>query len=89
MNGGFPTDGAPMTEVEKQLRQLREFAASQGWTVYHEFTDHETAKTDDRAECQAMVRDARQRKFDVLLFWTLDRNVLTCKRREILRSSES
>ena len=60
-------------EVENQLRQLRELAALQGWTVYREFIDHETAKTDDRAEFQAMFRDASQRKFDVLLFWALDR----------------
>lgn len=60
-------------EVENQLRQLREFAALQGWTVYREFIDHETGKTDDRAEFQAMFRDASQRKFDVLLFWALDR----------------
>jgi len=60
-------------EVENQLRQLREFASSQGWTVYREFIDHETGSTDDRAEFQAMFRDASQRKFDVLLFWALDR----------------
>jgi DNA invertase Pin-like site-specific DNA recombinase len=60
-------------EVGNQLRQLREFAAAQGWTVYREFIDHETGKTDDRAEFQAMFRDASQRKFDVLLFWALDR----------------
>jgi len=60
-------------EVENQLRQLREFAALHGWTVYREFIDHETGKTDDRAEFQAMFRDASQRKFDVLLFWALDR----------------
>jgi len=60
-------------EVENQLRQVREFAALQGWTVYREFIDHETAKTDDRAEFQAMFADASTRRFDVLLFWALDR----------------
>ena len=60
-------------DVESQLRQLREFAALQGWTIYREFIDHETAKTDTRAELQAMFRDASTRKFDVLLFWALDR----------------
>jgi DNA invertase Pin-like site-specific DNA recombinase len=60
-------------EVENQLRQLREFAALQGWTVYREYVDHETGKNDDRAEFQATFRDASQRKFDVLLFWALDR----------------
>jgi DNA invertase Pin-like site-specific DNA recombinase len=60
-------------EVENQLRQLRDFATLQGWTVSREYIDHETAKTDDRAEFQSMFRDASQRKFDVLLFWALDR----------------
>jgi DNA invertase Pin-like site-specific DNA recombinase len=60
-------------EVENQLRQLRDFATLQGWTLSREYIDHETAKTDDRAEFQSMFRDASQRKFDVLLFWALDR----------------
>jgi DNA invertase Pin-like site-specific DNA recombinase len=60
-------------EVENQLRQLREFAALQDWTVYREFIDHETGSTQDRSEFQTMFRDASQRKFDVLLFWALDR----------------
>ena len=60
-------------EVENQLRQLREFAASQGWTIYREFMDRETGATDDRDEFQSMFRDASQHKFDVLLFWALDR----------------
>jgi DNA invertase Pin-like site-specific DNA recombinase len=60
-------------EVENQLRQLREFSALQGWTVVHEYVDHESGSTNDRTEFQAMFRDASQRKFDVLLFWALDR----------------
>jgi DNA invertase Pin-like site-specific DNA recombinase len=60
-------------EVENQLRQLREFSALQGWTIVREYVDHETGSTNDRAEFQAMFRDASQRKFDVLLFWALDR----------------
>src|SRR6267143_5667795 len=60
-------------DTENQLRQLREFAALQGWTVTNEYVDRETGSTDDRAEFQAMFKDASQRKFDVLLFWALDR----------------
>src|ERR1700740_1924142 len=60
-------------EIENQLRQLREFAASQGWTIHREYVDHETGSTDDRSEFQSMFRDASQRRFDVLLFWALDR----------------
>jgi DNA invertase Pin-like site-specific DNA recombinase len=60
-------------EVENQLRHLREFAVSQGWTVYREFIDRETGSTDDREQFQSMFRDASQHRFDVLLFWALDR----------------
>jgi DNA invertase Pin-like site-specific DNA recombinase len=60
-------------DVENQLRQLREFAKLQEWTVHGEFIDHETGSTNDRAEFQRIFRDASQRKFDVLLFWALDR----------------
>jgi DNA invertase Pin-like site-specific DNA recombinase len=60
-------------EVENQLRQLCEFSDLQGWNVTREYVDHETGSTNDRAEFQAMFRDASQRKFDVLLFWALDR----------------
>ncbi len=60
-------------EVENQLRQLREFSALQGWTVIREYVDHESGSTNDRAEFRAMFRDASLRKFDVLLFWALDR----------------
>jgi DNA invertase Pin-like site-specific DNA recombinase len=60
-------------EVENQLRQLREFSSLQGWKVYREFVDHETGSTNDRTAFQTMFKDASQRKFDVLLFWALDR----------------
>ena len=60
-------------EVENQLRQLRDFSTLQGWTVVREYVDHESGSTNDRAEFQAMFKDASQRKFDVLLFWALDR----------------
>ena len=60
-------------EVENQLRQLREFAALQGWTIYREYIDRETGGTSDRAEFQALFADASRRKFDLVLFWSLDR----------------
>jgi DNA invertase Pin-like site-specific DNA recombinase len=60
-------------DTENQLAQLREFAAKQGWTVSKEYIDRESGGTDDREEFQKMFRDASQRKFDILLFWALDR----------------
>ena len=60
-------------EVENQLAQLRAFAARNGWTIVREYIDHETGKVSDREQFNQMFRDASQRKFDVLLFWAMDR----------------
>jgi DNA invertase Pin-like site-specific DNA recombinase len=60
-------------EVENQLAQLREFAAKQGWTVSCEYADHESGAKRERIEFQEMFRDAAHRRFDLLLFWSLDR----------------
>jgi DNA invertase Pin-like site-specific DNA recombinase len=58
---------------ENQLVQLREFAAKQGWTVFAEYVDRESGAKSDRAEFQRMFADASRRKFDLVLFWALDR----------------
>lgn len=60
-------------EAENQLYQLRTFAATMGWLIVGEYVDHTTGKHSDRAQFQRMFVDASQRKFDVLLFWSLDR----------------
>src|SRR5258708_7660396 len=60
-------------DTENQLVQLRDFAAKQGWSITREYVDHETGSKSDRAEFQAMFADASRRKFDLLLFWSLDR----------------
>src|SRR5947199_9440317 len=60
-------------ETENQLVQLREFAAKQSWQITREYVDRETGGTADRAQFQAMFGDASRRKFDLVLFWSLDR----------------
>jgi DNA invertase Pin-like site-specific DNA recombinase len=60
-------------DTENQLVQLREFAAKQGWTVSREYIDHASGSNSDRTQFQEMFADASTRKFDVLLFWSLDR----------------
>lgn len=60
-------------ETLNQLTQLREFCRRQGWQVPIEYIDHETGSVAARAEFQKMLLHASQRKFDVLLFWSLDR----------------
>jgi DNA invertase Pin-like site-specific DNA recombinase len=60
-------------ETENQAVQLREFAAKQGWTVSGEYIDRESGAKSDRSEFQRMFQDASRRRFDLLLFWSLDR----------------
>jgi len=58
---------------ENQLRQLREFAATQGWEVTAEYIDHESGSKADRPEFLRMMAAASKRQFDILLFWSVDR----------------
>jgi len=60
-------------DAENQLVQLREFAAKQGWTIVAEYVDHASGSKSDREAFQQMFADGAKRKFDVLLFWSLDR----------------
>jgi hypothetical protein len=52
--------------------QLREFAHKQGWKTL-EYIDRVTGKHSDRERFQQLFRDASQRKFDAVLYWSLDR----------------
>jgi DNA invertase Pin-like site-specific DNA recombinase len=55
------------------LRQLRAFAATQGWVVVHEYVDRASGKRGDREQFQKVFDAAWRREFDCLLFWSLDR----------------
>jgi DNA invertase Pin-like site-specific DNA recombinase len=58
---------------ENQLAQLCEFAAKQDWQIFDDYVDQESGSTSDRPEFQRMFADASKRKFDLVLFWALDR----------------
>jgi DNA invertase Pin-like site-specific DNA recombinase len=60
-------------DTENQLLQLREFAVRQGWTIVRGYCDYESGSKADRTQFQQMFVDASKRKFDLLLFWALDR----------------
>jgi DNA invertase Pin-like site-specific DNA recombinase len=60
-------------ETENQAIQLRDFAAKQDWQVVQEYCDYESGSKTDRIEFQRMFNDASRRKFDLVLFWALDR----------------
>jgi DNA invertase Pin-like site-specific DNA recombinase len=59
---------------ENQLIQLREFAGMQGWEIVAEYVDTVTGSGKKaRAQFDAMMVAASQRKFSLVLFWKLDR----------------
>ena len=48
-------------------------AAKQDWQIFDNYVDSESGSTSDRPEFQRMFADASKRKFDLVLFWALDR----------------
>lgn len=61
-------------ETDNQLQQLREFATKLGWEIMAEYVDIVSGSgKKERPRFLAMMQDASQRKFDLLLFWSLDR----------------
>jgi DNA invertase Pin-like site-specific DNA recombinase len=44
-----------------------------GWTVVAEYLDQVSGRKADRPQLKKALADGRKRKFDVLLFWSLDR----------------
>ncbi len=61
-------------DTENQLRELREFAAQSGFTIYKEYIDQETASGKrTREQFDLMFVEASRLKFRAVLCWALDR----------------
>jgi DNA invertase Pin-like site-specific DNA recombinase len=60
-------------DTENQLRQLREYCERAGYQALVEYIDQASGSTSVRPEFQRLMADARQRRFDLVLFWSLDR----------------
>lgn len=70
----YSSDNQRDASIADQLRICREFAARQGWSVVQEFTDHAiSGATLLRSGFQALMRDALNHRFDVVLAESLDR----------------
>ena len=70
----YSSDNQRDASIADQLRICRDFAARQGWTVVQEFTDHAiSGATLLRSGFQALMRDALNRRLDVVLAESLDR----------------
>ena len=62
-------------DAQNQIAQLRNYADAQGWQVVDAITDTCSGATaaSDRAGLGKVLALAHQRRFDLLLFWSLDR----------------
>jgi DNA invertase Pin-like site-specific DNA recombinase len=60
-------------DADNQRLQLRRFCDSREWEIVCEYEDHETGSKSDRAQFPQMMSDASTRKWDLLVFWSLDR----------------
>jgi DNA invertase Pin-like site-specific DNA recombinase len=59
--------------TENQTPDLRRFAQVLGYEIYKEYTEEESGGTTNRSEFKKLFVDTHQRKFDLVLFWSLDR----------------
>ena len=59
--------------TDNQLSDLRRYAQAHGYTIYKEYAEEESGGTANRTEFKRLFTDAHQRRFDLVLFWSLDR----------------
>ena len=70
----YSSDNQRDASIADQMRVCRAFAESHGWTIAQEYRDHAASgATLLRAGFQALMRDALDRRFDVVLAESLDR----------------
>jgi DNA invertase Pin-like site-specific DNA recombinase len=60
-------------EPENQLQELRRYVEARGWTA-QEYVDHGVSGAKEkRPALDELLRDAKRRRFDVVVCWRLDR----------------
>jgi DNA invertase Pin-like site-specific DNA recombinase len=59
-------------DPENQLHQLRTFAEQHG-SIYKVFTEEVSGGKSDRSAFKQLLLEAYQKKFDLVVFWRLDR----------------
>ena len=60
-------------DAENQLLQLRPYCGKAGYIIGQEYMDIVSGSEDNRPAFNQLFKDAHLRKFDVLVFWALDR----------------
>jgi DNA invertase Pin-like site-specific DNA recombinase len=59
--------------ADNQIQVLREYCQRMGYSIYKEYVDEVSGGTFERPSFKNMFADAAKRKFDLVLFWSLDR----------------
>jgi DNA invertase Pin-like site-specific DNA recombinase len=60
-------------EPENQLVELRRYVSARGWTSVEHVDRGVSGAKDRRPALDALLKDARRRRFDVVVVWRLDR----------------
>ncbi len=60
-------------DADNQLEVLRDYCTKMNYTIISEYMDELSGGTSERPAFKRMFADAAKRKFDLVLFWSLDR----------------
>lgn len=59
--------------LDNQIDKLKIMQSLQNYTLVHTYVDITSGGSANRPDFQQMLEDARMRKFDIILVWSLDR----------------
>ena len=71
----YSSDNQREESIEGQLRECGEFATRKGYTVIKTYADRAISgkKADNRPEFMKMIGDSKQKLFDTVIVWKIDR----------------
>lgn len=60
-------------DADNQIQVLKEYCGKMDYEIFDVYTDEVSGATSERPSFKRMFSDASKRKFDLVLFWSLDR----------------
>ena len=71
----YSSDSQREESVEGQIRECSEYALKKGYTVINTYIDRAISgkSAENRPAFQQMIEDSKQRHFDIVLVWKIDR----------------
>lgn len=58
-------------DVDNQVHILQDYCTRMGYKVYRIYADEVSGSTSERPQFKKLFEDASKRRFDVVLFWSL------------------